>query len=72
MIFYIIIVDYIQILDYLLLLLYNIRFHALNCAASSQVLQNNYCQRQDFTSKQVEWCPNENWKIAKPTRHLVL
>ena len=42
MIFYIINVKiHIQTFDYLLLLLYNTRFHALNCAASSQVLQNN-------------------------------
>ena len=42
MIFYIINAKIcIQTFDYLLLLLYNTRFHALNCASSSQVLQNN-------------------------------
>ena len=42
MIFYIINAKiHIQTFDYLLILLYNTRFHALNCAASLQVLQNN-------------------------------
>ena len=42
MIFYIINAKiHIQTFDYLWLLLYNTWFHALNCAASSQVLQNN-------------------------------
>ena len=42
MIFYIINAKiHIQTFDYLLLLLHNTRFHALNCVASSQVLQNN-------------------------------
>ena len=42
--------------------------HKLYCVVSEIRLRPS--QKQDFTSQQVEWCPNENWKITKPSEKI--
>ena len=42
--------------------------HKLYCVVSE--IRLGPSQKQDFTSQQVEWCPNENWKITKPSEKI--
>ena len=41
--------------------------HKLYCVVSE--IRLGPSQKQDFTS-QVEWCPNENWKITEPSEKI--
>ena len=42
--------------------------HKLYCVVSE--IRLGPSQKQDFTSQQIEWCPNENWKITKPSEKI--